>query len=282
MNKVDSIMDQNPVMRRWLSAIIAGGVLAVILGILALKYYSLDTPTVAAAPAPLAPREWPMFGGSLSRNLVNTKEANIPTTLSVEKDKLMNIKWSQDLGSRAYGGPVISGGRIFIGTNNSKPRNPRDIDARKKPNDKGIVMCFDEKTGEFLWQAVHDKLATGRINDWPTIGICSSPFVEGDRLYYVSNRSEVVCARTTGLTDGKNEGEQDEKYKDKTDADFIWRLDMIAKLNNFPHNLSNCSPLIVGDTLFVVTSNGVDESHINIPQPDAPSFLAINKKTGEV
>jgi outer membrane protein assembly factor BamB len=38
----------------------------------------------------------------------------------------------------------------------------------------------------------------------------------------------------------------------------------------------------VGDTLFVITSNGVDEGHINIPQPEAPSFLAIDKKTGKV
>ena len=57
---------------------------------------------------------------------------------------------------------------------------------------------------------------------------------------------------------------------------------MIKELNVFPHNLSTCSPLVVGDTLFVITSNGVDEGHINIPQPEAPSFIAIDKKTGKV
>jgi outer membrane protein assembly factor BamB len=57
---------------------------------------------------------------------------------------------------------------------------------------------------------------------------------------------------------------------------------MIGALGVFPHNLATCSPLIVGDTLFVVTSNGVDEGHINIPAPQAPSFLAIDKKTGKV
>ena len=35
----------------------------------------------------------------------------------------------------------------------------------------------------------------------------------------------------------------------------------------------------VGD---VITSNGVAKDHITIPAPAAPSFLAINKKTGEV
>ena len=74
-------------------------------------------------------------------------------------------------------------------------------------------MCFRESDGKFLWQAVHDKLAAGRVNDWPEEGICSSPFVEGNRLYYVSNRCEVICADTEGFLDGKNDGVQDENYK---------------------------------------------------------------------
>jgi outer membrane protein assembly factor BamB len=50
----------------------------------------------------------------------------------------------------------------------------------------------------------------------------------------------------------------------------------------FPHNMTACSPLIVGDLLFVVTANGVDEGHINLPSPEAPSFLCLNKNTGKV
>src|SRR5262249_8223292 len=114
---------------------------------------------------------------------------------------------------------------------------------------------------------VYDKLAAGRVNDWPDEGICSSPVVEGDRLYFVNNRAEVVCAEVAGAGG---------KSKD------LWTYDMIGKQGVFPHNLAVCSPLAVGDTLFVVTANGVDEGHINIPRPDAPSFLAINKKTGEL
>jgi outer membrane protein assembly factor BamB len=34
--------------------------------------------------------------------------------------------------------------------------------------------------------------------------------------------------------------------------------------------------------MFVNTSNGVDESHVNIPSPRSPSFLAVNRKTGEI
>jgi outer membrane protein assembly factor BamB len=219
---------------------------------------------------------WPMFGGSVHRNMVNTLDKNIPSEWSVEKGHEKNIKWVAQLGSISYGGPVVASGKIFIGTNNSAPRNP------KIKGDKGIIMCFREADGNFLWQAVHDKLSSGFVNDWQLQGICSAPVVEGNRLYYVSNRCEVVCADTEGFLDGKNDGAQDEKYQDKIDADFIWRLDMMKELSVFPHNLAVCSPLIVGDALFIVTANGVDEGHINIPAPQAPSFIAVNKKTGKV
>jgi outer membrane protein assembly factor BamB len=130
------------------------------------------------------------------------------------------------------------------------------------------MMCFEEKTGKFLWQGVHNKLLAGRANDWPEEGIASTPAVEKDRIYYVSNRCEVICASTEGLANGT--------------ADVVWRLDMIGDLKVWPHNLASCSPLLVGDRLFVVTGNGVDQGHLAPPNPAAPSFLAINKQTGRV
>ena len=57
---------------------------------------------------------------------------------------------------------------------------------------------------------------------------------------------------------------------------------MIAELDVFPHNLATCSPVGAGDLLFVETSNGVDEGHFHIPSLFAPSFIAVNKKTGKV
>jgi len=38
----------------------------------------------------------------------------------------------------------------------------------------------------------------------------------------------------------------------------------------------------MGDLVFVITSNVVDEGHINTPSPKAPSFIAVDKKTGEI
>jgi outer membrane protein assembly factor BamB len=274
-------------MRRLLAGLVTLAILGAVVTVVALSGGNRDpqglVPQAGAADAKAA-HDWPLFGGTLQRNMVNTVDKGIPTEWDVKKKT--NVKWVAELGSKAYGGPIISGGKIFVGTNNDRPRNPRDTAAdaddpeRKVPVDKGVVMCFDEATGAFKWQAVHDKLAAGRVNDWPREGVCSSPFVEGDRLYYVSNRCEVICASVNGYSDMLQPTMP--SFKDKTDAGVIWRLDMINKLGVFPHNLAVCSPLVVGDTLFVITSNGVDEDHIKIPQPGAPSFLALDKKTGEV
>jgi outer membrane protein assembly factor BamB len=216
------------------------------------------------------------FGTSPARNLVNERDRNIPTEWDVRPWRRRNVKWIASLGSKAsVWGPVVRSGKVFVGTNNQRPRN------KAIRGDKGVLMCFRESDGTFLWQAVHDKLPVGRVHDWPEEGIQSCPAVEGKRLWYVSNRCEVICASTEGLAAG-NRGVKDEKYRSKTDADVIWRLDMIGKWAVFPHNLATCSPLLVGNRLFVVTGNGVDEDHARIPSPDAPSFLAVDKNTGKV
>ncbi len=276
-------MHSYPTLRRLLAVTATLVVFAAVLTAVAWSNRAADTDNARPEGPAADGKVWPMFGGSASRDMVNTFERDTPTDWSVMEGEEKHVKWTADLGDRAYGGPVIADGKVFVGTNNKNPRNPRDRNkATHEPLDKGIVMCFRESDGKFLWQAVHDKLAAGRVNDWPDEGICSTPVVEGKRVWYVSNRAEVVCADTEGFTDGKNDGAQDEKYKEKTDADFLWRYDMIKELNVFPHNLATSSPLIVGDLLFVVTSNGVDEGHIDIPEPKAPSFICLNKNTGKL
>jgi hypothetical protein len=104
-------------------------------------------------------------------------------------------------------------------------------------------MCFRESDGKFLWQAVTDKLASGPQNDFPEQGVCSSPAVDGKRLYYVSNRGELVCLDTEGFLDGKNDGPfQGEVYKGPSDADIVWKLDMMKELGVYQRNMANSSP----------------------------------------
>jgi outer membrane protein assembly factor BamB len=224
---------------------------------------------------PVADGESPMWGRTPGRNMVNPTEKGLPYTWDVKSGK--NIKWVATLGSQSYGNPVIRGGKIFVGTNNGAHRNP------EIKGDKGVIMCFQEEDGKFLWQAVHDKLEAGRVNDWPEQGVCSSPVVQDGRVYYVSNRAEIICADAEGFQDGENDGPyKSEKYTSQIDGDFIWVVDMMEDLGVFPHNLATCSPVVVGDALLIVTSNGVERNHIDVPSPRAPSFLAVNKNTGEI
>ena len=102
--------------------------------------------------------DWPMWGGSPDRNMVSNAK-NMPTSWDVKTKK--NVKWVAQLGSQSYGNVVVSGGMVFVGTNNEGLRDP------KITGDKGVLMAFRESDGQFMWQMVHDKLASGRVNDWP-------------------------------------------------------------------------------------------------------------------
>ncbi len=215
-----------------------------------------------------------MWGGTPQRNMVSTMKG-LPTSWDVAAGK--NVKWKADLGDQSYGNPVVADGKVFVGTNNANPRNS------EIQGDRGILMCFRESDGRFLWQAVTDKLESGAANDWPEVGVCSSPLVEGKRLYYVTNRGELVCLDTEGFMDGSNDGPyRDEIHTGPTDADLIWKLDMMKELGVFQHNMANSSPTAWGNLLFLETSNGRDEDHASVPAPDAPSFIAVDKHTGKV
>lgn len=257
---------------------------------------SAETPQTAAPtdgrlipPQPgVGPGDWPQWGGSPIRN--NTPEGkDIPTDWDIgdfddETGEWIegsgeNIKWVARLGSQTYGNPVVANGQVYVGTNNGAgylERYPDEVDL-------GCLLAFNEADGRFLWQHSSEKLPTGRVHDWPLQGICCAPLVEGDRLWFVTSRGEVRCLDTKGFHDGKNDGPYtDEPNENLDEADVIWVLDMMAELGVSQHNMCSCSVTAAGDLLFVNTSNGLDETHINLPAPDAPSFICLNKNTGEV
>jgi outer membrane protein assembly factor BamB len=218
--------------------------------------------------------DWHMWGGSQDRNMVSDA-TGLPTTWDVKTGQ--NIKWVAALGSQSYGNPVVAGGVVLVGTNNEGARDP------KQPGDRGVLMAFREATGEYMWQATFEKLSSGRANDWPFQGIASSPLVLDDIAYFVSNRGVVVAVDIQGFTDNENDGEfKSETLTGKNDPDIIWQFDMMEEVGAFPHNLSNSSPNFYQDLIYVSTSNGQDESHVNIPAPKAPALIAINRKTGKL
>lgn len=235
-------------------------------------------PTATSTDGRVVSGDWPCWGGDIQRNMANaTTGIGIDFEPAPTADAGRGLLWVAQLGSQTYGNPVVADGKVYVGTNNSAGYRPRHR------GDRGCLLCFDAQTGRFLWQLTREKLPQGRANDWPDQGICSAPFVEGDRMWLVTNRCELICLDTAGFYDHQNDGPYtDEPDAELQDADIVWVLDMIGTLGVFPHNLATSSPIVVGDLVYVLTSNGVDESHVKLPAPDAPSFIAVNKLTGEI
>jgi outer membrane protein assembly factor BamB len=196
------------------------------------------------------------------------------------------VKWIAKLGSQSYGNATVANGRIYVGTNNDSPRDPRFT------GDRSAIYCLDEKSGELVWQLNIPKLGTGKISDWEFLGICSSPSVDGDRVYVLSNRCEVLCLDVAGQANG-NQGYADEgRYLawpsetpmevKPTDGDILWIFNMIDECGVFPHNITSSAILVTGDHLWVTTSNGVDYGHVETPAPFAPSLILLDKHTGKL
>ncbi len=195
-----------------------------------------------------------MWGGRPDRNYVSS-EKGLPVVWDFKTRK--NIKWAAELGKECMSTPVVAGGRVYIGTNNDKPRDP----AIK--GDRSVLMCFAEADGKFLWQAVHEKLPKEPNEDEGNFGLHSNPCVVGERVYYVSNRAELVC-------------------REAKDGKVVWSLDMRKDLGVSPHRASSSSPLVVGDLVYALTGHGKDWTANKVKNPDAPSFIAVHRETGQV
>ncbi len=226
----------------------------------------------------------PQWGERCSRNMISG-EKGLPDSFDPATGR--NVRWVADIGTETHASPVVAGGRVFIGTNNGKPRDPRHT------GDRGVLMCFDEQSGRFLWQLVVPKITTSVYWDWTGCGICSAATVEGDRAYVVSSRGEVLCLDVRGLANGndgpfKEEGRhmvpagQAALETGETDADILWLYDMIKECGVRQHDAAHCSILIDGQFLYVNTSNGVDDTHRHIASPDAPCLIVIDKATGRL
>jgi outer membrane protein assembly factor BamB len=198
-----------------------------------------------------------------------------------------NVKWTVPIGTHCYSTPVVSGGRVFIGTNNAQPRDPRH------DGDRGVMMCFDESDGRLVWQLVVPKLEADVYHDWPQAGICSPATVDGDYVYTVTNRDEVVCLDIHGMANGNDGPYQDEgrhmaprDQKAMTpgplDADIVWLLDLRTAAGVRPHDSAHASILIDGPYLYLNTSNGLNSQHSAIEKPDAPALVVVDKATGRL
>ena len=238
---------------------------------------------LGAASGPGADR--PQWGEAWSRNMVSA-EQGLPD--SFDPEDRPEHQWTADLGTETHATPVIARGRVFIGTNNGKPRDPRH------EGDRGVLLCLDEATGRFLWQLVVPKIKNSMFWDWPSAGICSPATVEGDRVYLVSNRGEVMCLDVHGMANGNDGPYRDEARHSVPPGADARR----ARPGRCGHPLAvrpgsrnwacastiprTARVMVHGAFLYVNTSNGVDDSHKKITAPDAPSLIVLDKATGRL
>src|SRR5258708_1003277 len=232
----------------------------------------------------------PQWGQAWSRNMVSD-EKNLPVSFDPKTDK--TIKWSAQLGTETYSTPMVAGGRVYIGTNNEEPRDP------SHKADSGVLMCFDEQTGRFLWQLVVPKREEDPYHDWPKTGMPSPVTVEGDRVYLVSNRGEAMCLDARGMADGNDGPFHDEAAHmmphptnappvanppppGPQDADILWLFNLTTGAGIWSHDGAHSSILIHGDYLYLNSCTGVDNTHKRIRTPNAPSLVVLDKNTGQL
>jgi outer membrane protein assembly factor BamB/HEAT repeat protein len=229
------------------------------------------TPAPTSLPAARSDA-WPMLGRTSARNAVSQGQ-ELPESWDLSTGR--NVRWSVELGVQTYGSPVVADGMVFVGTDNDVVRDPAVFDTC------GVMLAFRASDGEFLWQDTAPALERG-LDEFLLPATTCAPFVEGERLYYVTAQAQLRCLDTLGFRDGENDGWRDERNTHENAADLVWELDLGARLGVFPHEAPNCSVTAVGNVLLVCTSNGVDESHVNVPAPRAPSFLGVDKRTGAI
>jgi outer membrane protein assembly factor BamB len=229
--------------------------------------------------------DWPQWGATSCKNMV--ADEKLPDSFAPgEKDSqtgtikletVKNVRWARKVCATTYSTPVVAAGKVFL--------------CGGGDNKEGIIACLEEKTGRLLWCWQGGNSANG-------FGICSTPLVEGDRLYVVDLNCVAMGLDVNGQADGP----------DRRKPRVLWAFDMQKQLKSFPADVYCGSCIIDGEMLYAPTSNGIDpfgpgakqrmfeldkqfkggrkirndESAYRVPSPDAPNLAVFAKSTGRL
>ena len=218
--------------------------------------------------------DWPMYGRDRTHNAVSP-ERNAPTDWDVGKFDSKtgtwvgsrNILWSAPLGSESFGDPVVADGQVWIGTNNLvRPNYERRSDA-------SVLTGFEVRSGRSLFQYVSPRLPN-RIQDFPSSPLACSPLIEGDLMWFTTNRCETVCLDLAPLKRGEQQPRE------------VWKVDMMKQCGVYPIRspmmwFHSCSIASFQNCIYVITGNGFDYNLKQVPAPEAPSLICFDKFTGK-
>jgi outer membrane protein assembly factor BamB len=245
--------------------------------------------------------DWPTWGGSPARTNTSV-ETGLPggfaptgaTPTKTTPDTVMGkVKWSVKLGTSCIASPVVADGRVYIGSINN-------LGDARFPGDRNLLQCLDEATGTLLWSLNLKK----RTNEPGGAGMACPPTIIGDHAYLFTISGSLLCLDVKGMANGNDGPFMDEGIRFQTennkqtvskplvlndkDADIIWEYDLREALPVRPEDSSFGNPVIVGDLLFINTSNGHNDREGYryptdvYPYPDGPSLIAVDVKTGKL
>lgn len=183
---------------------------------------------VSSAAEPAA--LWPQWRGPSRDGMV----AGPDWPASLGQDRL-TLLWRVELGP-GYPGPIVAPDRVFV--------------AETQDQTTECVRALDRETGRELWKAewpgaMSVPFMAKRNGDW----IRSTPACDGQSLYVAGMRDVLVCL-------------------DAQSGNERWRLDFVERYQSpLPAFGFVCSPLVVGDHLFVQAGTG---------------FCKVDKRSGEV
>ncbi|MFC1761861.1 PQQ-binding-like beta-propeller repeat protein [Planctomycetota bacterium] len=202
----------------------------------------------------------------------------------------MDLVWERRLGIHQYTVPVLQNGYLFVGVDDKALQHPA-----VKSTGGGLLMCLEPDSAEVVWQMPIPRNMEGtkppfHFNHWKC-GVCSRPAFDGDRLYIVGPRGDILCLDRQGQADGNtgpfltevNYMKATPDYQlQETDGDIIWRYDLIKELGVVPHDVCGSSPVVLGDFVYANTGNGQDDKHRAVANPEAPSLIVLDKTSGKL
>ena len=134
--------------------------------------------------------DWPQWGGTSAKNMVSDERGLPEAFLPGDKDTrsgtirpgtAKNVRWARKVCDQTFSTPVVAEGKVFL--------------CGVFGHNGGSIACMDEKTGNLHWQWKEDVSAQG-------FGVCSTPVVEADRLYVISQNCVAMCLDVNGEPDG--------------------------------------------------------------------------------
>jgi outer membrane protein assembly factor BamB len=229
--------------------------------------------TLLTFPTAILAQDWPSRNGSRNHNAVVDVNKELVEFEIGSGGKSANIKWSVETGMSLDSEPAIANGLVWIGGSSYR----RDELTRNE--DAGVLFCFRESDGKLLYQHVSQRREEGRNYDWPVTGITSTPYIEDDRLYFCTNRCEIICLDIGALIHGMGE------------VSGVWKVDMIEKFGVIPGVAHiacrhlHCSPVVWGDYVYVNPTHSPRpdvKDDVSSEKEPVPSLICFNRHSGEV